>query len=494
MNWQDIARAGGAGLGVYLAVLALGRLLKRRTGMGAAMGYRAFALSAAGFTAAVVYPGSHPLERHLGWATAFFSVFPLLALLRRWVWDWYLGRVQRMQLPTFILQLGSVLLVLTAGLGVLHFGYDVKVPGLLAGSGIAAIVLGIAMQDLLANVISGVAVQIEEPFRAGDWLLINKQPMEVMEMNWRATRLRDNDDVWTDIPNSQIAKMEIVNLTRPTRSHQMKVRIGLEYKDPPNRVREVLEAAVRQAEGVLPSPEPAALVAEFADSAIIYEVEFWVDDPGRLPRTFDAVRTNMWYALKRAGLSIPYPTRSVEIVRPGAAAGSVADDSELLARAPVLCGLPAGTRERLLRGARRETFGRGERLVAAGERGDSMFLLLHGRAQVLIGREEGTETVATLDSGDCFGEMSLLTGAPRSATVVADTDCEVLVIGKDTLGEVLASEPALAERLSQLLAERRMQNEALHGAVAAAQGAGRESVRRDYAKQFLKQVSEFFQL
>jgi len=142
--------------------------------------------------------------------------------------------------------------------------------------------------------------------------------------------------------------------------------------------------------------------------------------------------------------------------------------------------------------ARLNYFGRGEPVIEEGAAGDSMFVLLRGAANVSVSKNGSTIQVATLNAGDCFGEMSLLTGEPRSATVRADGDCYVMEIGKPIMAEVLRDAPGCLEKLSELLAQRKMETEGI--VREAASTDERASKQSEYTATFMRRLRTFFQL
>ena len=182
---------------------------------------------------------------------------------------------------------------------------------LLATSAIGTAIIGLALQDVLGNVIAGVALQAEKPFKVGDWVEIGDVMGEVVEMNWRATKLATLDYDYMIIPNSMVARDRIRNFAAPTLSEARHLHVGVEYGQPPGKVRSVLMEAIQGAEGVLPTPVPEVWVVKYGDFAITYEIKFWLDRFREHPEIQDNVMTRIWYYFKRNGITIPFPIRNV---------------------------------------------------------------------------------------------------------------------------------------------------------------------------------------
>ena len=487
--------AGGATtLVVYLLLVAVGRWLKHRRGVRFGVLYQLFALLLAVQVAAETVALSFPYQEHLLPAVVLLGAAVVFALLRRFLFERYFEETRKILLPTFMIQATGVLLFVTTLLGLLHFRYGVAIPGLLAGSGIAALTLGLAMQDLLGNLFAGSSIHFGKPFKLGDWLILDTRHAQVLEINWRSTRLRTNDDVYLDVPNSHIVKQTVVNLSYPSPRHAMRLQIGVDYGVPPNQVKEALLHATANARGVLAQPGPNVFLVNFGESAVVYEIKFWMDDHARYNEITDSIRTNAWYELNRRRIRIPFPIRTVQLERRPAAQAPqalVAARATLRQQALFEC-LSDAHLDTLLARAELARFGAGEKLIEQGQAGDSMFLLVRGQASVTVQRHHETTVVARLMGGDCFGEMSLLTGEKRSATVVAEVDCEVVEIGKAVLGEILQRHPDLLARLSELLAHRRIETEGILASAGFSISA--VNLRKEYTEGFLAKLKSFFEL
>ncbi len=273
----------------------------------------------------------------------------------------------------------------------------------------------------------------------------------------------------------------------------MRIRVGVEYKNRPNRVKDALFRAASSADGVLAEPKVKIFLVDFADFAVIYEIKFYMGNHARINEINDAVRTNVWYELKRQGITIPFPIRTLHVERRAPPAYEDYDEARTILREePLFECLSDAQIDSLVKEARLNYFGRGERVIQEGAEGASMFVLVRGAARVWVSKNGSSIPVATLSAGDCFGEMSLLTGESRTATVQAESDCYVLEIGKPVMAEVIRDSPDCLERLSELLARRKMENE---GALKeAASNALNERKEREYTATFLHRLRTFFEL
>ena len=476
---------------LYLTGLMIGRWLKRRVNVGLAWVSHVFIAAVSITIASRLFHVDFPGAGEIGIVAAITAAFPLNAILHRFVWPLYGYPGEGARIPSFLPQVVAIIAFVFATVLGLAFFYHVTIPSLLAGSGLVAIIIGLALQDTLGNIFAGFGLQAGKAYRVGDWLIVDSKHVEVVEINWRSTRFRNNDDVSFDIPNSQLAKATIVNLYYPSPRHAARVRLSVDHRIPPNEVKDAMLQAASSAPGVLRDPPTKVFLIDFAESAVQYEIKFWLMDGRVYPDIIDAVRTNVWYELNRRGIRLAFSTQQIELVRSGQLSRRLEIDLKLLAGQALFSCLDQDQLAKLALGARRIRFGKGERIICKGDSGTSMFILARGTVEVLAEKEGRSWPVGILGAGDCFGEISLLTGEPRSATLVAVLDCEVIEIERESMAVLLREYPGLAESLSETVVARRSAME-MHLANAPANGD--DQLKTTTQESFLRRLRQFFQL
>ncbi|HZR16733.1 MAG TPA: mechanosensitive ion channel family protein [Verrucomicrobiae bacterium] len=481
--------------GLYLLLVWFGRRLKRQHGVKLGWLYHLFSLGLAAYLPAVLLGFPWTFLHHLGAAVIVLASTVVIALVDRYLWEVYFQGHHGATVPKFLTELVRFLILAVAVFLVLEFGYNQTIKGLLIAPGIAAVIIGLAMQDLVGNIIAGVALQVGRSFGHGDWLVVENRQGEVIEINWRSTRLKTLDDFCIEIPNREVARQTLINLNRPHRPYAMRIPVLLDYATPPTRAKNVLLHAASNAQGVLPEPKPKVYLRNFGDSGIEYEIKFWMDDYHRFSDISDAIRTNVWYGLRRHGIRMPYPTRTIQLERPARDKHLEVQTAArlILRQQPLFKCLTDEQLDALLPRGKVVHFGRGETVIRQGDNGDSMFILVEGAANVVAERNGRSKQVGEIKAGECFGEMSLLTGELRSATVVASSDCEVVEIDKAVLGQSLKQNPGLLAQLSELLAQRQLQTEDAF-AESGPLVRNQEARQSRYAASFIQRIGAFFEL
>lgn len=326
---------------------------------------------------------------------------------------------------------------------------------LLLTSTVVVGVLGFGLQEQIGNVFAGLAIQMERPFRVGHWITVANYEGRVTEVTWRATKIRTKSGNLVTVPNNVMAREAINNYSEPVAPTRITVDIGASYNTPPNEVRDAIYSAVADAPHVLAEPKPFVQLSDFAGSAITYRVFFWIQTFEQDEVARDEVRTAIYYTFQRRNIEIPYPIQ-VEYSREEAPRDTP-ERREAFAKAiaavPVFAPLPADAHHALAASAEERLYGNGEIVVREGQAGGSIFIIRRGRVAIGVGPE--LREVAVTEAGGYFGEMSLLTGEPRTATVIARGDCLVLEITSEAFGAYVKSRPEVIDLLAKAASERK---------------------------------------
>jgi small-conductance mechanosensitive channel/CRP-like cAMP-binding protein len=386
----------------------------------------------------------------LAWVAAFELVQGLLLDLLLGGWLRRPPTVPRI-LRDFLTLLVAILILFLA----LRGNLGVNVTSLLATSAMLTVVVGLALQDTLGSFFSGLALQMERPLAIDDWIRVGDQEGQVTQVTWRAVRIRTPEEDEVTIPNALLARSVLLNYSRPTLAHMHVVDVRVPFDQPAQKVMAVLEEAMRRTPGVIGNPAPHTLLWQYGPTEIVYRARFYIDDYRRVNRIKGAVGTSIWYALNRAGIPIPVPEMVLRRPQPGPRVDPLAVATAALDTAPIFGPLSEAERRSLAARLCPALYGRGEAIIRQGEPGDSLFVVTSGRVEVRVaeGAEEGV--VATLGPGSVAGEMSLLTGAPRSATIVAIEDALVVPVAREDFRHIAAANPAVLEGVARIVSERR---------------------------------------
>lgn len=371
----------------------------------------------------------------------------------------------------------------------------------LVSSTVLSAVVGLALQDVLKNVFAGMSLEIEKPFERGDWLMLDGDvPACVIDMSWRSTHLRTREaiDIWE--PNVKFANARLVNYGSGKHPVGLGFRIGLPYDASPAQVKTALRAAAESVPETVAQPAVSVFVESWDDHSIGYYLRAWTHSVADQGRYRDRVNSRIWYELKRHGLSVPFPIRTVHLH----AADQIADRERHEAEKRVLRLFssldlfsevePEAVQE-LASSAERRFFDHGETLVVEGEEGSSLFVIESGAAEVQRSVGDGPEAshvaVAQLAVGDFFGEHSLLTGEPRGATVTAEGGCIVLALSKEAVAPILKRDPRIVEALSRALAKRQSEN---IESIESHRDRLRQGIQTESEGSVLRRIRSFFKL
>ena len=335
----------------------------------------------------------------------------------------------------------------------MHVG--VNVSGLLATSALLAGILGLAMQEALGNLVGGVAIHADGEIHEGVWIRSEHGTGRVTHVRLRHTSIQTADNNTVIIPNSSLTKTPVTIISEKQR---LAVRFRLSAAHRPTMVMRAVEQALASSDipDVASEPAPQCCISEFESQSIEYLVYLWATVPGREHESISRVLNRIYFALERAGAPVASVRNAIEISRTtsGGQERTREEALHLIRGIPIWSPLTDSETQMLASGLKCHVFGQGEPIVQQGDAGSSMFVVLRGKVAVMLDGAGHREQVATLEPGGFFGEMSLMTGEPRSATVVALDEVECAELHKDDVAALLQQRPELARDISAILEDR----------------------------------------
>lgn len=362
----------------------------------------------------------------------------------------------RIQVPSLIRNLLYVSVIFLILLIILYQrGLDPL--SLLTTSAVLTAVVGLALQNTIANLFAGLALHLDRTLGINDWVKLGERVGRIAEIKWRSTLLWTEDGDLLVVPNGHLLDAEVLNLSRPDSVQREEITIGLHYRHPPNHVKHVLLNAVRDAAGVLTDPAPDCLLMDFADSAITYKLRYWINDYTHHSIIESKVRTQVWYAAHRAGLEIPFPIRTL-VMEPPPATLPREEETHLIAleQTKPFPVLPMQERSRLAAVMKTALFGAGESILREGATDKVLYLVQNGEVAVTVSSNGSRHEVMTLKSGEFFCGLPPMNETLQSVTYTAKSDTVCSVVDQTTLESIFLTHPQLAEELSSALATREM--------------------------------------
>ena len=350
----------------------------------------------------------------------------------------------------------------------------VDITSIVATSAVVTAVIGLSLQATLGNVVGGLALQVDDSISEGDWIeLENKVQGQVKQVRWRHTVLETRDWDTLIVPNSQLLAQTIKVLGKRAgqpSQHRIWIYFGVDFRFPPGTVIQVVNDALQAAPitSVASDPKPHCICCDFAkdhrESYAHYAVRYWVTDLASDDPVSSSVRERIYTALRRAQIPMALPASTVFVShddpehaerkhsRDRAFRLKALESTDLFAR------LSAEEKERLADLVRLTPFSAGEIVTRQGAKAHWLYLLTKGEVEVRVTGGGGIDQrVATLKAPAFFGEMALMTGEPREATVVAMSEVDCLRLDKQDFQGILEHRPEMAQEISTVLAQRRIE-------------------------------------
>jgi len=359
----------------------------------------------------------------------------------------------RSRIPKLLVDFSRTFLVLLGAAIIASNVWGADLGRLLAALGVGSVVLGLALQDVLGGLFSGLALLSSKPFTVGDWIRAGDMDGQVESLDWRAVTLIDFDGDSVVVPNSVIAKERFRNYSRPTPIHREQVGFDISFDDPPNKVKEVLLEAAYETKGILKEPAPHVALISYDEFSIHYKIRYFIEDYGQVAAIHNDFVTRIWYANKRHGIT--FPTRAHEVYNFDGLEAAEQETTpkeilQLLKESRVFSVADDELLE-LSKHCKVHDFGVGECLLQKGLLSEDIYLILDGVAKEhIINKNKKILHEGRLKRGDLFGLASLVRKEPSLVTVCALSDIAVIAIEIEAMQELLKQNPEVAQSLENM--------------------------------------------
>ncbi|MBK9332010.1 MAG: mechanosensitive ion channel [Ignavibacteria bacterium] len=381
------------------------------------------------------------------------------------------------QAPKILKDLSLVFVMVAAVTSIIGIVFKQPLTGFWAASSVTALVLGYALRNMILDLFSGIAINIEKPYKIGDWieiqqkLALEKAIGEVIEIGWRATHIRAENNTFLVIPNSIISTMVIINnFWQDTAETRFEIYFTLDFSVPPEKAKRVILAGVVEAierNGFVKEKFPQVLIEKTSDLGVTYKARYWIKAwKGISPsQASDEVNSKVLKHIWHAGISLAYPKEDIyyeKMPRRHLDDDLIQDRIALISKIDLFSNLNLDEKENISSSMIRKNFKKSDMIVNHGEEGNSMFILIEGLLEVLVmDHKNEMVLVSHITPSQHFGEMSLLTGELRSASIRAAVDSLVFEITKECFSNLLASREEIIEIIGTKITERKVMNDRL---------------------------------
>lgn len=326
--------------------------------------------------------------------------------------------------------------------------------------GIGSIVIAFALQDTLSNLVSGILLVANSPFKAGDWVKVGDVEGQISAVNWRYTNIETSNGDIVVIPNGSISGESITNYSRPSTKTTVIQRINISFEHPPNKVRKVFREVFKNTRGILLNPEPQVSVVTLDDPSMEYEIEYWINDFGDKSTIHAEFMSHLWYALNRHSIALPTTEFNIQ----NFSGNDHIEDKQQRDLAQKRCldwlphfsKLPETIRHQLAEASSYQLYSENETVLNVLDDESGLYVIVSGTVSMEDGHNSGDDRVKhNLHSGDFFGETGLFSRAVSPAKLVAIEDTEILCIPHDKINDALNRNAGFAGSISAIIDQRR---------------------------------------
>lgn len=431
-------------------------------------------------------PSYHALLEGFQTVIVLFCIAKLIIYLTV---DVYIALHTHREAPSLLRDAVRLVVYLGVGIISLRLVFKIDLSAIAVTTTVITAAIAFAMQNTLGNAMSGFSIQTDSLLSRHTWIGIKEKQIfgEIVNVGFRYTTLRNTENNLVMVPNGVIMHNVVTYYGNQETDDKpaILVDVMLGYDIPPERAKELLMQVVQDEHEVLRLPEPLVRLLALNDSGITYQIKFWIANPARRIPVQDQIYTRVWYAVNRNGYNFPFPHR--QIITTDARQPFAFSREQLsadLKGSDLFALLDDADIRHLASDVSVRVFGPGELVVRQGDSGSSLFVVLKGDLEVMVDETP----VGSISRESFFGEMSLLTGAPRSATVRAVCEVWLAEVTKELMEPLLRAHPLIMESLSSILAERECRTKA---SVTENSLPSTVATRQEY---YLKRLKQFFSL
>jgi|TARA_B110000495_G_scaffold89078_1_gene76823 small-conductance mechanosensitive channel/CRP-like cAMP-binding protein len=393
------------------------------------------------------------------WISAAFLANRLITIF---FWDGFIGALSERPVPRLPKDVTGIVIFSIAGLAIASTVFHQDTTKIIAASGAVSIVVGLALRTVILDLFMGLAIHVDQPFKMGDWIMVHQNRVEthivaeIIEINWRTTRLRTTANNMVVVPNSKLGETIVTNYMEPTPHFRMDLDFIIDFEVSAERATRVLTAGIRAAcehKGILAQPEPEVRMKEASLNGMVYEVRYFI-----LPRHISPnesrheVNRTVLEHLVHSGIMPAHSKEEVTLTRGKQRTLDVSLDEDLyqlITRTELFRSLSAGEFAKVFPQMQKRTLAEGEVLYAQGDAGDSLFVCLEGLLERFVDGPKERIKVDTLRAGQHFGIAAMLDGTARATTMEACTGALVYEIGRDAFAPLLENHDELRALLEE---------------------------------------------
>ena len=417
-------------------------------------------------------------------------------------WDTLVGMYTEHHPPKMLVQISGIFVFFLTLSLIAHFVFDEPLTSILVTGGGLTIALGFGIQGLINDLFSSLAIQLDPPFKVGDFINVHHRYLaaegligRVEETNWRTTRMWTTDRNYIIVPNSYITTQILTNYSMPKSLSRFEMNYTLDFAIPSDRAIRIFNAALLDSvgpKGPVASPKPTTILTGIDSDGAVYKLKYFLE-PTEVspPKARNTINANVIYHLANAGMSHSYAKQDIFLGRMPKRQKSWSnkeDRMDLLSNIALFQDFSGELLEAITNSFHLRELKPEEVLINQGDDGESLFVLVEGLLEVSLQVEGEKRHLTFLRPGSFLGEMALLTGEKRSADVTSSTESLVGELTKESIMSLATENPEVLNKMTAVVAKRRLKNEEMWATSAKSHD---EAVQQE-EKSLMARVMNFF--